>query len=400
MGLGLQVGLEVANYIFILQTKEALEHFQRGGSVTLGANVGAALAGIGREAVGAASVSGALCGIAPAALPIKEDEYTYEDGGLDDRPNYHKNKNHHHNHGSSPTGRSESSSSSSPSSMGGGSSHAVAPIVAYAKSEGLYLGVSLEGSKIFTREELNARAYKFSSHNHKPVTAQDVLTGKVVQRPVEAERLYAILHAIELTHEMSSLPSLPKCQFLLGGDDDWSNKPWDASSAPYSSRGGRKDDGHGGGGDDDDETGTDGSRDATDSGTAQTKDETEVFCERFQHFLHGGITVRRISTRKRENRTLWLYAPQTGSLRLGFVSKLFSATSRTTYLSTSIIQDVPKATSAGGGASTVSDTEGDEVTLDSALMVRAKLNVRQEPFVAGIQCPLLTLSYSSIFVVK
>jgi hypothetical protein len=39
----------------------------------------------------------------------------------------------------------------------------VAPIVAYAKSQGLYVGVSLEGSRIFTRSDVNARAYKFAT---------------------------------------------------------------------------------------------------------------------------------------------------------------------------------------------------------------------------------------------
>mmetsp|Transcript_17384 Transcript_17384/g.19906 ORF Transcript_17384/g.19906 Transcript_17384/m.19906 type:complete len:236 (+) Transcript_17384:2-709(+) len=81
MGFGIQIGVEVANYIFILQSKEALEHFQRGGSFTLGGNVGLAFAGMfeGREAIGAASVSSALCGLTPIhAPPIKEDEYNYD----------------------------------------------------------------------------------------------------------------------------------------------------------------------------------------------------------------------------------------------------------------------------------------------------------------------------------
>jgi lipid-binding SYLF domain-containing protein len=337
MGLGLQVGLEVANYIFILQTKEALEHFQRGGSFTLGANVGAAFAGMGREAIGAASVSSALCGISAAIPIIKEDEYTFEDGGADGVP------------GAAP--HTEVSG--------------VTPIVAYAKSEGLYVGVSLEGSRIFTREELNARAYKFSSYNNKAVTAQDILTGKVIQRPVEAEQLYALLHTIEYQHEISSMPPLPKSKLLFDNinssnnssnsrhqqkDHNWS-KPWDASS-PYFLESHDEDD---------------------DLDKVLMQEDIDEFFEKFQDFLFGGVTVLRITRNKRERRTLWLYAPQEGSLRLGFVSKLFSATSRTTHLSASLIQDVPKA--GGGGSSTISDMEGDEVTLDSALIVRTLFNV-------------------------
>jgi Las17-binding protein actin regulator len=49
LGLGLQFGLEVAEYIFILQTQEALDHFRKGDSYTVGGNMGLAFAGLGRE---------------------------------------------------------------------------------------------------------------------------------------------------------------------------------------------------------------------------------------------------------------------------------------------------------------------------------------------------------------
>ncbi|KAG7348773.1 Las17-binding protein actin regulator [Nitzschia inconspicua] len=358
VGLGLQVGLEVANYIFILQTREALEHFQRGGSFTVGANVGAALAGMGREAVGAASVSSAFCGMASPQPIVKEDEYTFEDGPLaSNNSNNQRMVGRKHHHGSNAAA-------------------GVAPIVAYAKSEGLYVGVSLEGSRIFTREELNARAYKFSSYNHKQVSAQDILTGKIQQRPAEAESLYALLHAIEFTHEISTLPPLPRCKLLMNRTKrkdgtsitDWS-MPWNASMPPYIKN-------------EDGDVATQAAKDDNDNNDdeldqALIKDEMDEYNEKFQQFLLGGVTVERIAPNKREKRTLWLYAPQEGSLRMGFVSKLFSSTSRTTHLSTPIIQDFisPKATAttnttaiAGSGASAVSDMEGDEVTLDSALM--------------------------------
>ena len=32
-GVGLQFGLEVANFMFIIQTNEGMEHFKRGGNI-------------------------------------------------------------------------------------------------------------------------------------------------------------------------------------------------------------------------------------------------------------------------------------------------------------------------------------------------------------------------------
>ena len=152
LGLGLQLGVEVAHSILILQTKEALEHFKLGGSFTVGANVGAAVMGHGREAVGAASLSGVLCGSHDQLTMIKDDEYHAE----------------------------ISHSNNAPSSVG------IAPLVAYAKSQGLYVGVSLEGSRIHGRNEVNARTYQFDTR--KAITAHDLLTGKVAP-PWEARSL-------------------------------------------------------------------------------------------------------------------------------------------------------------------------------------------------------------------
>lgn len=78
LGFGLQFGLEVAEYIFILHTQESLDHFKRGSSFNIGGNVGAAVAGIGREAYGAASV-GNTCTRSAEQQQVKEDEYNDED---------------------------------------------------------------------------------------------------------------------------------------------------------------------------------------------------------------------------------------------------------------------------------------------------------------------------------
>jgi lipid-binding SYLF domain-containing protein len=403
MGLGLQVGLEVANYIFILQTQEALEHFSRGGSFTLGANVGAALAGMGREAVGAASVSPALCGIANPIQNIKEDEYNFENDEEDDYE-YPKVRNNATCAGAGgcrpqadpgPTNLGECTSMSMNLNGNGG----LAPIVAYAKSEGLYVGVSLEGSRIFARDEANAKAYKYSSYNHKTVTARDILTGKIVSRPYEAEFLYALLHDIELTHEWASLPAVPKSPWLVvpnnnnsrsaSNEGDWT-RPWDANSPAYleSNR-------------PDDET-------LDEQLEAASESDLVDYASKYRDLLFGGITVTRISPlhQKREKRTLWLSSPspadassesnsklnsnsksphknnsspkepERSSLRVGFVSKLYSATAQRKHLSASIINDVAVQTSSiafpgnpsGDGGSTVDSEMGDELTLDSALL--------------------------------
>eukprot|EP00533_Pseudo-nitzschia_delicatissima_P009403 CAMPEP_0116083852 /NCGR_PEP_ID=MMETSP0327-20121206/3495_1 /TAXON_ID=44447 /ORGANISM="Pseudo-nitzschia delicatissima, Strain B596" /LENGTH=1435 /DNA_ID=CAMNT_0003574769 /DNA_START=393 /DNA_END=4700 /DNA_ORIENTATION=+ len=374
MGLGLQVGLEVANYIFILQTEEALEHFSRGGSFTLGANVGAAFAGMGREAIGAASVSPALCGIAHPIQAIKEDEYYFENDEGDEYEVIVENgktvsrRSRRRNVSCAGTGACGPQADRGPTSIGECTSGALegngglAPIVAYAKSEGLYVGVSLEGSRIFARDEANAKAYKYSSYNHKAVTARDILTGKIVFRPPEAEALYAFLHDIELTHEWASLPAIPSAHWL----NDWS-RPWDANSAAFPLSTDSK-------GPDD-----------------EPHSDLEEYAIKFRDLLFGGITVTRISpiNQKREKRTLWLSSPapaegndpnsvrknssssnetERGSLKVGFVSKLYSATAQRKHLSASIINDVQtnnKSESPNGEA--VSGM-GDDLTLDSALM--------------------------------
>ena len=344
MGLGVQLGVEVANYLIILQTREALEHFQRsGGSFTLGANAGAALAGIGREMIGAASITTALCGISPAVHVIKEDEYTYEDGGKDSSSTYYPRKS------DGVTG--------------------LTSVVAYAKSEGLYVGVSLEGSRFYSRPEINTRAYKLdwtnisdpanfgstgprrrkngknngSTDANGGVTAEDILTGKVTQRPPEAERMYKLLHAIELTQEMSSVPSIPKCAAIYGQNMEKSwTEPWNAASEPL----------------------IESDRDRP------PRDEINVFYDKFKTLMFGGISVIRLSHDKRERRTLWLYVHEEGNLRIGFVSKTYSLNSRPSSLGTSATHHQDISRTGGSDSQSMSGIDGDEVTLDSALMVR------------------------------
>ena len=315
LGFGLQFGLEVAEYIFILQTEEALEHFRRGGNFTVGGNIGLAAAGMGREAYGAASVSGA-CGTTSA---VRDDEYNVNDS------------------------RDENQA---PQSM------AIAPIVAYAKSQGLYVGVSLEGSRIFSRDDVNSRTYKFDTG--RDVTAYDILSGKV-PTPTEAEELYAALHSVEFTHEMACLPRPPQ---ILRAD---SSNAWvfDRDTLGPSST----------------------SRNPFSFLSSLSKEETHQVAEfetLFKNCVYGGFSVQRLLPEResrsgrtaRERRTLWLMLPEVGSLRLGFLSKLSdgegfisnkSSTQRARRDDTSRISGIDN----DGGT-----VGSEELTLDSALNTR------------------------------
>jgi lipid-binding SYLF domain-containing protein len=148
-------------YIFTLQTQESLDHFKRGLSFNIGGNVGAAVAGIGRDAHGAASVRNTCTrSVEQEQQQVKEDEYNDED-----------------------------SDKNLPRDTA--AAFGVVPIVAYAKSQGLYVGASFEGSRIFTRSDVNARAYKFATGRE--LSAKGIPSGKVATTP-EANDLYAALH--------------------------------------------------------------------------------------------------------------------------------------------------------------------------------------------------------------
>jgi len=61
-----------------------------------------------------------------------------------------------------------------------------AAMYTYSRTQGLFAGISLEGTVIGTRDELNAAYYG------QPVQAKDILAGKV-QPPARAQRLRAVL---------------------------------------------------------------------------------------------------------------------------------------------------------------------------------------------------------------
>lgn len=315
LGLGLQFGLEVAEYIFILQTQESLDHFRSGGSFTVGGNIGAAVAGMGREAYGAASAGG-TCG---AGTSIKDDEYNDNDS----------NEN------------------------GKESKIGIAPIVAYAKSQGLYIGVSLEGSRIFARNDINSRTYKFTCG--RDVSAHDILSGKV-PTPPEAEDLYAALHCVEFTHEMSCLPRPPEV-LRKDSPNAWFYDRSTLGDGPTSKQD---------------------PFNFLSSLSRKDEEACETFETQFKKFMYGGVSVQRLLPNTesrsgrtgRERRTLWLMLPEVGSLRLGFVSKLSDGESAVSNKSSTLRarrDDSSKISMMEGDLVTV---ESEEVTLDSALYTK------------------------------
>lgn len=324
MGVGLQLGVEVAHTLIILQTPEALEHFLRGASFQMGVGIGAAIANYGREAVGAASVSGALCGSTHILDFSKEDEYDVDH-----------------------TDATATAAELNNNKLING----VTPMMAYATSEGLYVGVSLEGNKLFTRHDINGRVYQFyknsplnnNSHNNhshnnnhnnafapttsanSEVTPQEILQGKVPV-PSEAHTLIASLVAAEFQHDVQTLPPLPTTNY----------KKWE-SSTPQ-----------------------------------KTLDQEEVhWIQDFQDFLLGGVAVTQLPSTKTKRgdlaRTLWLWLPGPGmSWELGFISKHSERTRESNSSNGS------NGNIYSRSANHVSDnmsTTSEDLTLDSALMV-------------------------------
>ena len=118
IGVGFQAGVQVSEYVIILNTPEAVNAFSKGGNVTLGGNLSAAIGPIGRSAE---------AGVAPQAA-----------------------------------------------------------IYTYSRNQGIFAGVSLEGTVIGTRYEANEEYYG------KPVYPSDILSGKEAPPP-GAQKLFDVL---------------------------------------------------------------------------------------------------------------------------------------------------------------------------------------------------------------
>jgi len=118
IGVGFQAGVQVSEYVIILNTQEAVNAFSQGTNVTLGGNLSAAIGPIGRSAEAS---------VAPQAA-----------------------------------------------------------IYTYSRNQGIFAGVSLEGTVIATRYEANEKYYD------KPVFPADILAGDV-KPPAGAQKLLDVL---------------------------------------------------------------------------------------------------------------------------------------------------------------------------------------------------------------
>jgi lipid-binding SYLF domain-containing protein len=118
LGAGFQAGVDVTEFVMILNTPAAVEAFSKQGNVTLGGNLGVSAGPVGRSAEAAVSLQSA--------------------------------------------------------------------IYSYSRSQGLFAGVSLEGTVVSVKDDYNQAYYG------KPVTAQEILSGKV-QPPAGARNLLQVL---------------------------------------------------------------------------------------------------------------------------------------------------------------------------------------------------------------
>jgi SH3 domain-containing YSC84-like protein 1 len=117
-GWGAQIGAQITEYVFVLNTNRAVRAFSRDGNLTLGADASVAAGPVGREAAAA---------ITPTAA-----------------------------------------------------------IYTYSRAQGLFAGVSLEGTVIATQKTANHRYYG------RPVTASEILSG-AVPPPSRANSLMSAL---------------------------------------------------------------------------------------------------------------------------------------------------------------------------------------------------------------
>ena len=124
-GFGGQLGIELADFVFILNDHAAVRTYAGSGTISLGGNVSIAAGPVGRNAEAAGAVS----------------------------------------------------------------SRGAAAIFTYSKTQGLFAGVSLEGSYIGTRNDVNAKVYRRSS-----LTPSELLDGSVPPTPA-ADPLMQILRS-------------------------------------------------------------------------------------------------------------------------------------------------------------------------------------------------------------
>jgi lipid-binding SYLF domain-containing protein len=138
IGVVFQAGVAVSEFVIVLNTDEAVNAFSKGGNVTLGGDLSAAIGPVGRSAEFSVAVQ--------------------------------------------------------------------APMYTYSRSQGVFAGISLEGTVIGTRTEVNRQYYG------KLVDAKDILAGKVPP-PAGARKLLDVLSKI-LSGKIMSSTALDSWHFV------------------------------------------------------------------------------------------------------------------------------------------------------------------------------------------
>ncbi|ETV82494.1 hypothetical protein, variant 2 [Aphanomyces astaci] len=141
IGWGAQIGGEVTDFVIILNTRGAVDTFCAQGQVNLGAELGVAAGPVGRVAAG--------------AVEAGQMNMSYISNG-------------------------------NVLFVGPGG---VAPCYSYSHSKGLFIGISLEGSVVMARPDVNREFYG------KDITAAELLGGRE-RPPVAAQPLYDALEAV------------------------------------------------------------------------------------------------------------------------------------------------------------------------------------------------------------
>ncbi|MCJ1312293.1 hypothetical protein MMC25_005967 [Agyrium rufum] len=168
-GFGGQIGFELTDFVFILNTPDAVRSFAQAGSITLGGNVSIAAGPVGRnaEAAGTASLKG------------------------------------------------------------------VSGIFAYSKTKGLFAGVSLEGSLLIERKDANEKMYnsritarQLLSGGVRPPIEADPLMRVLNSRVFSAGGTYAtdtVYNDIPVYDDNNSEPGTPTGAGRTGGRNDSSD---------------------------------------------------------------------------------------------------------------------------------------------------------------------------------
>ncbi|GMI16745.1 hypothetical protein TrLO_g3669 [Triparma laevis f. longispina] len=189
------VGAASSSILFIISSEEGLQQFMEGEVVVGGGGVGA-VAGRGKEGfIGASAANcGSItfddqgsCGADAFTEPFLKSHKKTDSRGTIERPN-------------SVFSSMTQSMTEIPAAGGG-----VTALTAFAISAGAYVGISVEGCRLFCRDSVNQSLYKMRTGRE--VTPRDLLSGRV-DNPSCAKNLYTALHSFE-SYSTVTYPEIP-----------------------------------------------------------------------------------------------------------------------------------------------------------------------------------------------